>query len=421
MTNQKVKKRKIVGPAIVGNIVEYYDFGLFAVYAHTIGALFFPASKAYMQTLWAFGTFALGFFMRPLGGLVFGYIGDKFGRKTSLSISILGMAFCTFLIGILPTHEDIGIWAAAALLCVRLMQGLCVGGEGAGVAIFVLEHTEGYRPGFMGSIVMASNMVGTLLAVFVGILLDYFCHTDYCWRYAFIFGGFTGLIGLYLRHQLHETPGFVERKNSASLIKHPIIHAVKHNLPSVLLVIMIGGMTSAVAYTIRGYLNTFFLEVMKYNNGEALLFTSFALFMMIILLPLFGLLSDKVGHRKFLHIVCIMIILLIVPSYDLLANPEKNTILVFMGLLLLGGMSAAICAPAYSYAVKAFEVELRFSGVAVSWNIGLALLGGTTPVISRYLSEKVSVTAPAYYLMGTAILFMVISMLTAKKSHRRGA
>ncbi len=413
----KMKKRKIVGPAIVGNIVEYYDFGLFAVYAHTIGALFFPAKAAYVQTLWAFGTFALGFFMRPLGGLVFGYIGDKLGRKTSLSISILGMAFCTFLIGIIPTYQAVGIFAPILLLIIRLMQGLCVGGEGAGVAIFVLEHTEGYRPGLMGSIVMASNMVGTLLAVFIGIILDYFCQTDQCWRYAFIGGGLTGLVGLYLRYNLTETPGFIERKNSQNIIKHPIVLAMKKQWPSVLIVMMLGGLTSAIAYTIRGYLNTFFLEVMKYDTSEALYFTSFALLMMIVLLPLFGLLSDKVGHRKFLHIVCVSIMLLIMTSYNMIANPQKNVVMVFIGLFILASLASAICAPAYSYATKAFEVELRFSGVAVSWNIGLALLGGTTPVISRYLSEKIAVTAPAYYIMSVAAFFLFISLITTKKRY----
>ncbi len=412
-----MKKRKIVGPAVIGNIVEYYDFGLFAVYAHTIGALFFPARADYVQTLWAFGTFALGFFMRPLGGLVFGYIGDKFGRKTSLSISILGMAFCTFIIGVMPTYATLGIWAPILLLMIRLLQGLCVGGEGAGVAIFVLEHTEGYRPGLMGSIVMASNMFGTLLAVFIGIILDYFCQGNECWRYAFIGGGLTGLVGIYLRYQLTETPGFIERKKNHNIIKHPIVQAMKKQWPSVLVVIMLGGLTSAIAYTIRGYLNTFFLEVMKYDTGAALYFTSFALFVMIILLPICGLLSDKVGHRKFLHVICVLIMLLVVPFYDMLANPQKNILMVFIGLFGIASLAAAICAPAYSYAIKAFEVELRFSGVAVSWNIGLALLGGTTPVISRYLSEKFSVAAPAYYLIATAGLFLMISFLTTKRRY----
>jgi MHS family proline/betaine transporter-like MFS transporter len=300
------------------------------------------------------------------------------------------------------------------------MQGLCVGGEGAGVAIFVLEHTEGYRPGFMGSIVMASNMFGTLLAVFVGIILNYFCQSTECWRYAFIGGGMTGLVGLYLRYHLTETPGFIERKNSHNIIKHPIVQAMKRQWPSVLVVIMLGGLTSAIAYTIRGYLNTFFLEVMKYDTNAALYFTSFALFVMIILLPLCGLLSDKFGHRKFLHLVCVLIMLLIIPFYNMIANPDKNILMVFIGLSGIASLAASICAPAYSYAIKAFEVELRFSGVAVSWNIGLALMGGTTPVISRYLSEKFSVAAPAYYLIAAAGLFMIISLMTTKRRYTNG-
>ncbi len=406
-----MKKRKIVGPAIVGNIVEYYDFGLFAVYAHTIGALFFPTSDPFMQTLLAFGTFAVGFFMRPLGGVVFGYIGDKLGRKVSLTVSILGMAMCTFFIGVLPSYHHIGIAAPILLLMIRLFQGLCVGGEGAGVAIFILEHTEGYRPGFMGSLVMASNMVGTLLAVFVGIFINHFCQTGDCWRYAFIFGGLTGLIGLYLRYQLNETPSFVARKKNP-MLKHPIIHAIQKQWPSMLVVMILGGVTSAVAYTIRGYLNIFFLEVMLYTSDEALYFTSFALFIMIVLLPLFGLLSDKIGNRKFLHTMCYLTILTIIPIYMLLANVHKDVVLVLMGLSGIAILAAGICAPAYSYAIKAFEVDLRFSGVAVSWNVGLALLGGTTPVISRYLSGKFSIIAPAYYLMTVAVLFIVISFLT---------
>lgn len=413
-----MSKRKIVGPAIVGNIVEYYDYGLFAVYTHTLGSLFFPSTDPFLQTLLAFATFAIGFFMRPLGGIVFGYIGDKFGRKASLTISILGMAACTFAIGILPSYGEIGILAPIILLIIRLCQGLCVGGEGAGVAIFILEHTEGYRPGFMGSIVMASNMVGTLLAVFIGIILNHFCPSGECWRYAFILGGFTGLIGLYLRYQLTETPEFINRKKNKKILKNPIVQAVKKQFKSMLMVMLLGGITSAVAYTIRGYLNIFFFEVMKYTASEALYFTSFALFIMIVLLPLFGLLSDKIGNRRSLHLVCYLTILTVIPLYIMLANVDKNILLVFMGLGGFGALAAGICAPAYSYAIKAFEVELRFTGVAFSWNVGLALMGGTTPMISRYLSERYSTIAPAYYIVVIAILFLIVSFFTKVKSSK---
>lgn len=409
-----MRKRRIVGPAIVGNIVEYYDFGLYAVYAAIIGRVFFPADDPFVQTLLAFATFAVGFLMRPLGGMFFGYIGDKFGRKISLSVSILGMALSTFMIGVLPGHEVIGIAAPIMLVIVRLFQGLCVGGEGAAAAIFVIEHTEGYRPGFMGSIVMASNMVGTLLAVFVGIIINTHCMSADCWRYAFIFGGLTGLIGLYLRYQLSETPQFEKKKQEHKLQKNPLALALKTHFPAMVMVMMLGGLTSAIAYTIRGYMNIFFQEVMHYSSDDALTLTSLSLIVMIIFLPLFGLLSDTTGYRKFFYKVCAAIVVSVVPLYIMISCPDKNLGIVVMGLIGFGIMSAAVCAPAYSYAIKSFEVELRFSGVAFSWNLGLALMGGTTPMISRFLSERISVIAPAYYLMSLAILFILISVITKR-------
>ncbi|MFN5381992.1 MAG: hypothetical protein ACK5AV_02090, partial [Alphaproteobacteria bacterium] len=136
---------------------------------------------------------------------------------------------------------------------------------------------------------------------------------------------------------------------------------------------------------------------------------------MIVLLPVFGMLSDRVGYRRFLNIICYMIILFIVPVYMMLANPQKDITLVLLGLMGIATLAAGICAPAYCYAIKAFEVELRFSGVAFSWNLGLALLGGTTPMISRILSEKIGIVAPAYYLLAIAIAFVIASFFTKNK------
>ena len=409
-----MKKRKIVGSAIIGNIVEYYDFGLYAVFAPTIGRLFFPKiGDDLSQTLLAFSVFAVGFLMRPLGGAFFGHIGDKLGRKVALTTSILGMALCTFFIGILPSYESIGMLAPILLVCIRLFQGLCVGGEGAAVAIFVLEHLEGYRPGLIGSIVMASNMIGTLLATFIGIGMAQFCgNLDNCWRYAFFLGGFMGMIGLCMRYQLNETPIFEEKKKQNLIVRHPLLSAVIRQWPSMLLVLILGGVTSAVAYTIRGYLNVFFLQVMHYTQTEALYFTSLALFTMIVMLPLFGVVADKVGYKKFFYTVTWTVIIAIIPIYTLLANPDHYIPHVLSGIFLLGTLAAGICAPAYPYAIKSFEVELRFSGVATSWNLGIALFGGTTPSISIFLTEKFGPTGPAYYLMLICLTFLLIKFLT---------
>jgi MHS family proline/betaine transporter-like MFS transporter len=404
-----MKKRKVIGSAIIGNIVEYYDFGLYAVYAPLFGELFFPQVGDYLiQSLLAFGIFAVGFMMRPLGGIFFGYIGDKLGRKTSLTISIVGMAVSTFLIGLLPTYEQVGLLAPILLTLIRLFQGLCVGGEGAGVAIFVLEHTEGFKPGLVGSIVMASNMVGTQIALIVGIIINHFFPEPYAWRYAFWIGGAMGTVGIYMRYQLNETPVFEAHKETSSVIKNPIKTAFRDHFKTMILVMIVGGATSAVAYTIRGYLNTFFYEVLYFGKEEALYLTSVGLFTMIIFLPFYGIIADKIGYNKFFYIVNCAVILTIVPIFMMLTNEARDIKYIFLATILLGNLAAAICAPAYPYVIKAFEVEIRFTGVAFSWNLGNAIMGGTTPMIATLLTKEVSVIAPAYYLILVSVTFIII-------------
>jgi MHS family proline/betaine transporter-like MFS transporter len=363
----------------------------------------------------ALSVFAVGFLMRPIGGFFFGHIGDKLGRKVALTISILGMATCTFLIGILPSYHTIGIAAPILLVCIRLFQGLCVGGESAGVAIFILEHLDGYKPGLIGGIVMASNMLGTLLAYFVGMGITNFCSDEeMCWRYGFILGGFMGLIGLYMRNQLQETPKFSQKKERNETVKLPLLTAIQGHWQRMLVVLFLGGVTSAVAYTIRAYLKVFFQNSMGYAPDDAIYFTTIGLFVMIVFMPIFGLMADKVGYRKFFYWICYIVIIGIFPIYNLLGNPEMNVSAVITGVTLLGLLASAICAPAYPYAIQSFEVELRYSGVAFSWNSGIALLGGTTPMISAYLAEGYGPTAPAYYLIALSAAFIIISYATRR-------
>lgn len=416
-----MKKRKIVGSAILGNIVEYYDFGIYAVYASTIGRVFFPDQHdPVMQNLFAFMVFAVGFLMRPMGGFVFGHIGDRFGRKVSLTISILGMAAATFMIGLLPGFNQIGYAAPVILILIRLFQGLCVGGESAGVAIFVLEHLDGYKPGLIGGIVMASNMVGTLIAYFVGMGLANYCGVegqldDFCWRYGFLLGGIMGIVGIYMRFQLKETPKFEEQRISNTTLARPLLEAMKKHWPRMLVIAFLGGITTAMAYTIRAYLKTFLQDFMGYPADEAIYFTTISLFIMIIFMPIFGILADHMSYRKFFYRVCYIVILTIVPVFMLITSPEKDMLLI--GVVLLGLLSSAICAPAYPYAISAFEVELRYSAMAFSWNLGNAILGGTTPVISTYLAAEFGHVAPAYYLAGLMFAFMAVSYATRKYKH----
>ncbi len=413
-----MKKRKIVGSALVGNIVEYYDFGIYAVYAKTIAVLYFPMTDHFTQILLTLSVFAIGFLMRPIGGMIFGHIGDVFGRKTALTLSIVLMAFCTMAIGFLPSYDTIGILAPILLVVIRLVQGICVGGESAGSAIFILEHLEGYKPGLVGSVVMASNMMGTLLANFVGIIiLHFFGDNDFAWRYGFFLGGIMGLTGLYMRFNVSETPVFQARKDENLTVKSPLLNVVQKSWRRLLVVCFLGGVTAALAYTVRGYFNVFFEVNLNYSAKDARHLTSFALFVMIIVMPFFGVLADKIGYRKFLYITCYVIIITVIPIFMLIVNADHCIPKVLFAVFLFAMLASAICAPAYPYAINAFAPELRYSGVAVSWNTGIALFGGTTPAISQFLSGKVGVYAPAYYIVAMCVGFIIISFLTRRDKH----
>jgi len=190
------KRRSIFLSAISGNVLEYYDFTVYAVFSLAIGQAFFPSGSQVIQTLSSLSVFAVGFIMRPIGGIIFGFIADKYGRRVSLIISMLGMTMTTFTIGLIPGYSDIGYGAPILLVMMRLIQGLCISGEGAGAAIFILEHYQNLRPGFTAGIVHASNIAGTLLASFVGIILEQlFPELEFAWRFAFILGGIMGIIG----------------------------------------------------------------------------------------------------------------------------------------------------------------------------------------------------------------------------------
>ncbi|MDA0939170.1 MAG: MFS transporter [Proteobacteria bacterium] len=412
-------KHKIISSTIVGNIVEYYDFGIYAAFTATIGRIFFPSDTALHQMMLAFLVFAVGFMMRPFGGIIFGHIGDKIGRKKALTISIIGMALSTFAISILPSYESVGVLAPILLIIIRLIQGICIGGEGAGSAIFILEHLEGYKTGLIGSIVMASNMIGTLLAMLVGLVIVNFTDDDFSWRYGFMLGSIMGFVGLHLRRKLAETPVFQEMQLKEKHADIPALQVVKKELASVLLILFLAAAATSTAYTIRAYLAIFFSQFLLFSQTESLLLTISCLLVFILLLPCFGMIADSVGYKKFLNITCIAIIMLIYPTFYLLVNGGENLIFIFIGITVLGALAAAISAPAYPYAVQIFSPEFRYSGLALSWNLGNAFFGGTTPTISTWLAQKINPIAPSYYLLFTSLLFLIAHHITCKYIHKK--
>ncbi len=408
-------KKRIISSAIIGNIVEYYDFGIYAVFAEIIGRLFFPNFSEYVQLMFSFAIFAIGFFMRPLGGVVFGHIGDIFGRKMALTISIIGMGASTLCIGIMPTYDQIGIFAPILLTIIRIFQGLCIGGEGAGSAIFIIEHFEEKKVGLIGSIIMASNIAGTLLAIIVGISIDYFIKIDdFTWRYGFLLGGLMGLIGLYMRKRTTETPVFEDMKLKRRIAKFPIMVVLKEKWQNILIIASFASVATSSTYMLRGFFNVYFTEIISLSKNDSLCIVAFALTTVVVALPLFGYLADRIGYKKYIYSVIFIYIISILPIFNNIINNINNITGIYSSIFLLGILVACIVAPYYPFAIKFFNPELRYSGIALSWNMGNALFGGTTPIISTFLVMKIGYIAPAYYLMFTAFLFLITSFLNRK-------
>ncbi len=394
--------------AICGNILEYYDFTVYSVFSLVIGRTFCPPGSEFIQIISSLSFFAVGFLTRPIGGIFFGYIGDRYGRRISLIISMLGMTLPTFIIGLIPSYENIGIYAPILLVIMRLIQGLCISGEGAGAAIFILEHHQNLKPGFTAGLVHGSNIAGTLMATMIGIIIEqYFSHITFAWRFAFLLGGFFGLVGFYLRLRVSETPIFKMLSEQKRILKSPFLHVIQNAFPSMFLTFSVGAVASSVLYLVKTYINIFYYDIMHFDNTIALTYLLYASFVAMISMPLFGAIADIIGKFNMLMIATTSIFILAFPTMLIMSS----TIILYqiLSLTILGVLGGAISATAYILIISLFTPEQKFSGVGFSYNLGIAIFGGTSPVISRILIQKTGLYyAPAFYIMTTCAMLLLI-------------
>lgn len=402
------KPKSVFLSAIAGNILEYYDFTVYAVFSVIIGHTFFPGESENSQTLYSLATFAVGFITRPVGGIVFGYIGDKYGRRISLIISMLGMTIPTFTIGLIPSYNDIGLYAPITLVLMRLIQGLCISGEGAGAAIFILEHHQNLRPGFTAGIVHGSNIAGTLIASFLGIIINkYFGHINFAWRLAFLIGGFMGLVGFYLRLRVSETPIFQMLSRKKKRHKAAFSDVIKNAWRSMIVTFCLGGAASSIVYLVKTYVNIFYHDVKSLDSSTSLLYFSYTSFILMLSMPLSGLISDFIGRFRMIIISTISIILFSWPTMIFMASELLWHKLI--GLTILALLAGNISGTAYSFIISLFTPEQRFSGVSFSYNFGIAIFGGTAAMISKWLVDETKLDyAPAFYVMSTSAVFLII-------------
>ena len=394
--------KKVIFSAIIGNGLEFYDFALFGAFSVLLSKLFFTGDSI-TSLLSTLSIFAVAFFVRPLGSLFFGYLGDMYGRKKALTYSIIFMGLFTFLIGCLPTYQDIGYGAPLLLLCCRLGQGFCLGGENNGSSIFLLEHLS-QRKGYAGALILTGGAIGTLLATFFAGFVSLSFMPEWAWRLPFLFGIFIGLLGTYMRHSLEETPEFLllspEGKHTS-----PLPFVLRKYMRPFLCTMGIGGVNGVLAYTLVVYINVYLTTVVKYPLSSSLFCSCIGLIIFGSLSPLVGHIADKIGERKVMFSSCVMTLFFSPIVFYLLQQQQVVPILV--AIFIAAIMMSTFNSPTNALVQRLFPTKVRYTGIALGYAIGIALLGGTHPLLCTYLVEMTqNPYAPLFCLTFAAFVGM---------------
>lgn len=411
-----MKKRDIAATSL-GNILEWFDFGLFIFLAPIIGQQFFPIHDPATASIAAFSVFAGGFLARPLGGIFFGHRGDTRGRAKTLRLSILIITTSTLLIGFLPTYEQAGILAPILFALLRLAQGVSVGGEYSGVMIYLAESAPAQRRGFITSFAAIGANIGFLLATLTAILLKncmpeaFF--QEWGWRLPFIAVGGLGSLVLYYRLRLSETPTYEHLRAQHHIEQKPFWSAVRFAPGKLMRILGITCMSSTFYYVFFGYMPDYLEQYIHLPANTALTLQSILLAIMLFLVLVAGYCGDRFGRKRMLMITALGIILLSLPCFYLLQ--EKTLLLVTIALSLATVLSSIEQGNSLTTVVENCPADIRYSGVAFSYNLGMALFGGTAPLVVSVLTQQVHVIAPAYYLMAMAAISLIAILTLQKK------
>lgn len=401
-----MKNKGIFISTFIGNTLEFYDFCLYGIFVPTFAVLFYPNIGTTQTFLSSLATFGLGFFTRPLGGLFFGYIGDRRGRKAALTLSLSLMALPTFIVSVLPTYNTIGISATFILIACRLLQGICAGGEYTGATIFLVEHLGIKRSGFMGACVTVSGALGSMLAMIVGAFFLKADLSSGVWRIPFFIGGFLSIFGIYFRYKMFETPEFIKNVKEGKVKKNTAKIDWKKDLNPIIATILLSSLVGALAYMLSVYTNLYLQKFVGISSQNSLYVSTIGLLFYVIFCPMAGWISDKVGHIKIMFIGAIGILLTIYPIF-VLFQLRSFILLVVLELIFVFFVCLYI-APSSAVMNTLFPVNIRYRAFATAYGIGVAIFGGSLPFISSLLIEVTDNTMiPAYYLMCCTVLSFV--------------
>ncbi len=402
---------KIIIIGLIGNMMEWYDFAVYGYFAMIIGKLFFPMTDPAVSLIASFGAFAAGFLVRPLGGLVFGRIGDLVGRQKAMTLSVIAMAVPTVLMGCLPTYETIGIAAPILLILLRIIQGLSVGGEYTSSLIFLAENAPKNRKAFTAVWGVWGGTAGILLGSGVGLLISSILTDDqlvnWGWRIPFAIGGLVALTGWWIRSNMHVEIPLAQTSS-------PVKDVFTRYRWDVLRVALLNIGSGVAFYTAFVYAVSYIRNIDKLSESIALELNTLAMLVLLAVLPVSAWMSDRYGRKKILLISTILLVFLSIPLFHLIHSVDEIQILI-------GEVIFAVVVGMGSGGIVALNVELipapvRCTGLAFAYNASMGLFGGTTPLMAAWLINYTgNQIAPAYWVVTTASLSLLTLVFWVKE------
>lgn len=396
---------KVLTLSALGGALEFYDFVVFVFFAKTLGALFFPADiPGWLAQLQVFGIFAAGYLVRPIGGVVMAHFGDRIGRKRMFAFSVFLMALPTLCIGLLPTYAHVGALAPLLLLFLRLLQGLAIGGEMPGAWVFVAEHAPRKKIGFAVASLSAGINVGTLMGSLMASAMAHFFTpaelVDYAWRIPFLIGGVFGFISVWLRRWLDETPVFAQIRERRALSRLPIKEVLRDYRGGVLVSmcvtwVLTAGIVVVILMTPTLIQTSFGIAPALASEGNVL-----AAVCLVIGCVWTGILSDRIGRAPALLVASLSLLVGVYLLYFDLANGGRH----FLPLYALAGFTAGVAGVTPAVMTASFPATVRYTGLALSYNLAYAIAGAVTPPLIGYLAARVGSLAPAHYVAFVALV-----------------
>lgn len=401
-----------IAAGIAGNVLEWYDFAIYGFFAPILGKLFFPSEDPTASLIASFGAFAAGFLMRPIGGALFGYIGDRVGRKRALNLSVLLMAIPTFLIGVLPTHAQLGVGAAVILVVLRMLQGLSVGGEYTSSIVYLAESAPKGKRGLFTSVSVLGGVGGILLGSFVSsVIAGSLAESQmerWGWRIPFLLGILVAGIGYLIRRHIPETISESEKADNP-------LRVLRTYWRQVLQVSGLNLIAAVFFYTLFVFAITWLVNYVHEPRTMALQFNSIGLAVLIVVIPLAAHLSDRIGRKHLVIGSATALVLLAYPLFGLMHHPDEQ-------LILLGGIGLAVLLGIYlgimpALVTEMFPRHIRVSAVSVGYNLTYALFGGTVPIIAVWLiNREHDDLSFVWYLLAVGTVSLVVAFFVPDRA-----